>query len=330
MQLIDDDQWRSPQPGEAAAAPPINLTIARSSRPPGAMTTVAIVAGLALVGGAIGGIFGSRTTELYQSSVSVQVDQVMVFQPWEVNLETARFATALLRTDLQDEAMESLGLDRGAITEIQADNTDSSPIVDVTVTVADRDMAEQAANALIDVTLRALVAGDQVPQQLIIDDITPQLDAANAEMSELWTLADVAPGTNLTDTYNQARYNLATATAEQEIQTEQWRLDQLPGIIAQATSEIDTIQPLLDRWYAASTTASALNDRYGPAQSRLRDLSLGLQVLDSGSHRSAAEVIAVPKTTSMRRWAAGGAAIGVAAALMLLAAIAARSARRLR
>ncbi len=310
-----------------AITPPTSSLRRTGPRP---VTSALVLVGLAAMGLGAGVAQGTRAPVQYETSVAVEVGQVMSFSPWEANLQTARFGQAILRPDLQEIAAEQVGLDRSKILDIAAEQTDDSPIVQIRMTVEDPDGADDALVALVDVTLRDLVESEMAPQRLIVDDLRPQLDTANTELEAIWDAVDEAPGTDLAGAFNQAQFNIESASAELEVASEQWRIDQLPGIISASQDELDRITPVLDGWYDITTRISQLEGQLTPAETRLRQLELGLGVIAGGTHLSAIEVSELPRSSNLIRWAAGGTAIGIAAGLAVLGAMAFLGARRSR
>lgn len=329
MQLLSDEHDSiDPTPPPPAGVMPPMASLRRSG--PRTGTAIVLIGGLAAAGLAAGVVLGSRAPVQYETGLAVEVGQVMSFNPWEANLQTARFGQAILRPDLQQVAAEQVGLDRSDILDVAAEQTDDSPIVQVRMAVEDPDAAGDALVALVDVTLRDLVDSEMAPQRLIVDELRPQLDAANAELQAIWDETGEAPGTNLADAYNQATFTLQSATAELEVATEQWRLDQLPGIISAAQDELDRVTPALDRWYEVTTRIDQFDAQVTPAETRIRQLELGLDVVEAGTHRSEIEVTELPRSSNMLRWAAGSAALGIGVALSILGALTLLSARRRR
>jgi hypothetical protein len=287
-------------------------------RRPSARTAALLLGGAAALGLAVGAVLGSRLPVRYDASVAVEIDQVLGFDPWEANLQTARFGQAVLRTDLQEDAMALVDLRPSDLGDISARRTTDSPIVQVRAIVDDRDRSDDALIALVDLTLKDLLERDRSPQQLLIDQLLPDLDAARAELDALWLATDEPPGTNLADAYDEARFTISSATAELAVATEQWRLDQLPGIIEAAQDDVDRLAPALDEWHDVSTRVAELEAEMQPAEARLRALELGQRVIGAGSHRSEVTVVPHPKRDEVFRRAAGSAAIAVACALALL------------
>lgn len=289
--------------------------------------TVGVLAALTIIGAVIGVVIGMASPPRHEVSMGTQVDNVLAFPSWLADEETSRFSQALLRRDTLADALETAGLPRGTIGEITATRAEASPLVEVKIVVEDPAVAGVAIESLVDTTLLTLLRSDRVPEQAIVDAVTPELDAVEARLAAIWSQTGTAPGTDLAARYNDSRYNAQIAREELAVATEQWRLDRLPAEIATAELELTTIEPVLAEWYDANARRLELRNRLDQAAGRLQDLDLGLDVLEAGGHRSDVATVQLSRLTTIGRWSAGGAALGIAAGLVVIAILTVRRAR---
>ncbi len=319
----------SPPVGAAGRERPATLTTVRglTERP---MRMAGVIAVLAVAGGGVGGGTGLALPTDYEVRMAAQIDHVLVFPSWESNQATARFSQTVQRDDVQQAAAAAAGVTVSAYRDVSALGQDGSPIVDVELVVDDPSIGPAAMEALVDEALRTLARSDLVPVELVVEESTPDLAAVEAELEGLWSQAGQAPGTNLGELYNRSTSDLAVKQAELPGATEDWIVTQLTAEIAVLEERVATLEPVVTDWYRAESLRNDLDARLSPAQERLGELEVGLGVLDAGGHRGPASVTELSRRTVVGRFAAGGAALGIAAGLGLLAWVALRRPRAAR
>jgi hypothetical protein len=314
--------------GSPAAAPQAPDERPTRPAPKRSRMPLAILAGLALLGGVAGTALGVSRPREYQVSLTAQIDNVLAFPSWEANQATARFAQTLRRSDVKRTAAEVSGVEGSKLRSIAALSDNNSSLVRVELVTDDADRSTAAITALTDAALRSLAEGDRQSDRLLVDQNAQELAALDAQLQSMWASVPTAPGTDLGRLYNDAKFELETDRQELAVANEKWRIDQLRARIAVRQPQVDALGPLMPKWYAADTRRTALRELVRPATQRLQDHQLGMDLLASGDYRGPVDVSPIGRTTVVGRWAAGGVALGIAAALVLLALLALLGDRR--
>ncbi len=315
------------EPVPAGAGRRIGRSRGLTDRP---MRMAVLIGLLAAAGGVVGGVVGLALPKDYEVRMAAQIDHVLVFPSWESNQATARFSQTVRRDDVQRAAAAAAGVPVSTFGDVSALGQDGSPIVDVELVVDDPSVGPAAMSALVDEALRTLVQSDLVPAQLVVEEGEPELAAVEAELESIWSQAGQAPGTNLGDLFNRSTSDLAVKQAELPNASEDWIVAQLTAEISVLEDQVAAIEPVVTDWYRAEALRNDLDSRLGPAQERLAELEVGVGVLDAGGHRGPASVAELSRRTVVGRFAAGGAALGIAVGLGLLAWVALRRPRSAR
>jgi hypothetical protein len=288
----------------------------------------AVLVGFALLGAVVGTALGVSRPRSYQVSLTAQIDDVLAFPSWEANQATARFAQTLRRSDVKRSAAEVSGVEASKLREIAALSDNNSSLVRVELVTEDATRSAAALTALTDAALRSLAEGDRQSDRLLVEQNAQELAALDAQLQAMWASVPTAPGTDLGRLYNDAKFELETDRQELAAANEKWRIDQLKARIAVRQPQVDVLGPLMPKWYAADTRRTTLRELVRPATQRLQDHQLGMDLLASGDFRGPVDVFPISRTTIVGRWAAGGVALGIAAALTLLALLALLGDRR--
>jgi len=286
-------------------------------RPPWPLIVAFVL--LAFLGTAAGAAMGLRAQDEYEIRQSVQIDHVLSFPPWVANTQTARFGHALRRGDVRELAARATDLSESTFSKVSANRADDAPVVEVILVVSDPDVGRRAVDGLVDAALTTLIEADVIPEQQIVDAFGPRLTEVEATLDAIFTEAGVAPGTDLGDLYNDRKEDLAVAESWVETSTDDGRIERLTGEIAAWSADIDAIEPVLADWYAADSEKDDLNDVLTPARDRLAELEIGRSILEDDEYLNEPAVTEVSRLTTVGRYVAGGAALGIMVGLLLIA-----------
>ncbi len=276
---------------------------------------------LSFIGGAVGLAIGSASSEEYLIRESVQLDQILAFPSWEANSQTARFSQTLRRGDVQSLAAARVDLPDERFSQVSALTAEGSSVVEVSFVVADLLKNSAAIDELIDAALADLIRADRIVATQSIQANADRLEEVETELDQIFDSVGVAPGTNLGDMFNRSTFDLRSAEEQLSSTEDAYWLQRLPGDISAHRQQVDALSPVLDSWYALDNEHDELRERMRPAEVQLQELEIGEAILKSGAHHNEATISNVSRTTTIGRYIAGGAALGLALGLLLTAFI---------
>ena len=274
---------------------------------------------LTFAGTAAGAAIGLRSHDEFEIRQSVQVDHVLGFPPWAANSQTARFGQALRRGDVRERAARETGLSESTFSRVSVDRAEDATVVEVTLVASDRDVGRNAVDGLVDAALTILIEADAIPEQQIVDALGPRMVEVEATLETIFTDAEVAPGTDLGDLYNDLKGDLTVAESWIETSTDEGRIERLTGEIAAYSAQVQAIEPVLADWYAADSEQDELANALTPARERLAELEIGRSILEADDYLNDPAVTKVSRLTTVGRYVAGGAAVGLMVGLLLVA-----------
>lgn len=278
-----------------------------------------LVVAAAILGGLAGTVLGVASGARYEAAQSVRLDHVLAIDAGATNPLTATLADTVRRSRVHERAAADAGLDTSAFSSTGAKRVRDAPVVDVTLTNPDRKVAEQAIDALIRAAVADMLATERAAEQAAHDQDAPVLAALDAELRDAYTAAEAAPDTDLGDFYNAAVDDLEEAEAELAITDDPERRDRLEATRATAQARVDRVAPVLEQWDSAASARVDVTERLRRTDDRLRSLERGVQLLASEGFLEPPTVRKISPLATTGRFAAGGAGLGILAALGLAA-----------
>lgn len=288
------------------------------------IAALALCGVLAIVGAGVALLLRDGAVSEHRADTFVDLSDIVPMEFWQANAMAGRFSQTIPRADVRDAAAAETGVAASTLTRTEVDQLGDSSIITVALTADSEAEAEQGLLELMRATFAAMLDADRsVPSSLVERD-GPRLEALEADMAALVAEAGFAPGTNLAQTLNNETGNLVAASYEVELideDTPDWLESQVRAKQFAANDAVARLEPHVDAWYAAAEEADLIRSDVEDAREDLLAIERGDERLAALQQDLTISASVVASRQAAARTAAGGAAIGLGLALVVLAGV---------